>query len=76
MKDLLTEKHGSIDLETTARHIVPQLTSGDTQTVVYDLSSLEVLFAYNSKATGKQVKAFNRQFIHLNLRQLFTEERP
>ena len=77
-KELLTEHHGRITGEVAVRQIVPLLTSGNLQTVVYDLTNMEVYLAYGYRTDDSSLKinAFDRPYLHLDMKKIFSEEAP
>lgn len=69
---LLKDNHGTINAEAVVRIILPGLTSGNLQTVIYDLTNQTVHFAYGTvTAANKTVNAYDRPYFKLNLRELF-----
>lgn len=78
LKDLLNYYHGQINGEIAARYIVPQLTSGNLQVVVYDLTNLEIWFSYGYRTEDSSTKidAYDRPYLHLDMKKIFNETRP
>ncbi len=76
MKDLLLKYHGQIDVENSIKYIIGELTSGNLQIVLYDLTEMNFYVSYGYQDTKYQFKknAFERPFIKFNARELFNEK--
>jgi len=74
----LNQYHGSISAQNTIKNILPGLTSGNLQAVVYDLTSLEIYIAYGYMTDDKsfELNAYERPFIYLDMNKVFAEKRP
>lgn len=54
--------------------LLPSLTSGNLQTVIYDLTNQTVYFAYGMVTTdGKKLNAYDRPYIKLDMKSMFAE---
>jgi hypothetical protein len=72
--DLLANYSGIITAQITVREILPSLTSGNLQTVIYDLTNQTVYFAYGLVTEdNKKINAYDRPYIRLDLKPLFAE---
>lgn len=55
------------------QEILPSLTSGNLQTVIYDLTNQTVSFAFGYVAPdNKKTNAYDRPYIKLDLKEIFT----
>ena len=71
--DLLTEYHGKITIENTISHIAPGVKSGNLQSVVYDVANEWMYVSYGIVSESKKVvNAYERPFLALNLKHLFS----
>lgn len=73
----LTKHHGNITVENTIRDVVSIVQTGNLQVAVYDLTK-NVAYLANAKASyesGPQY-AYERQYVRLNMTELFTEIPP
>jgi hypothetical protein len=70
---MLDEYYSRVTVENTISHILPGLRSGNLQAVVYDLANEWVYFSYGTKVGNKAINAFERPYIALNLKKLFSE---
>jgi len=72
LAEQLNTYYGRLSAETTIRHVLPSIDSGNLQAVVYDLTENTVYVAYGFvDAQNKKLDAFDRPFIRLNMTQVF-----
>lgn len=77
LHDQLTKYYGEIDIYLTKEKILAQLTSGNLQVVLYDLTEMKVLIAYGYQTKeGQKVNAFESHYVELNMTKLFNEQKP
>lgn len=70
--EILKDNHGTINAEAVVRILLPGLTSGNLQSVIYDLTNQTVHFAYGAVTAGnKTVNAYDRPYFKLSLPELF-----
>lgn len=56
------------------RVILPSLTSGNLQTVIYDLTNQTVHFAYGMvNSDNKKLNAYDRPYIKLDMKSLWAQ---
>jgi len=67
---LLQNNSGSVTALSTVQTILPSLTSGNLQTVIYDLTNQTVYFAYGTVTEAKkEINAYDRPYIRLDLKR-------
>ena len=67
--------HGSLDVARTIREVVPIVQTGDLHIAIYDLTNMMMYVANaKSKSEAGPEMAYDRQFIQLNMTNLFLEE--
>lgn len=75
LHELLTKFYGNITVENTIREIVPGINSGNMQAVIYDLAEEWVYVAYGYvDEHKKEINAYLRPYLALNLKELFAEQ--
>jgi len=57
---------------------LPGLTSGNLQSVIYDLTSLEIYVAYGYMTDDKSFKlnAYERPYLYFDMNKVFAEPKP
>lgn len=69
---ILQDHHGEITAELTVGTLLPSLTSGNLQTVIYDLTNQVVYIAFGYLSPdGKKTNAYDRPYNRLDLKQMF-----
>eukprot|EP00591_Stephanopyxis_turris_P011699 CAMPEP_0195508264 /NCGR_PEP_ID=MMETSP0794_2-20130614/1517_1 /TAXON_ID=515487 /ORGANISM="Stephanopyxis turris, Strain CCMP 815" /LENGTH=450 /DNA_ID=CAMNT_0040635175 /DNA_START=51 /DNA_END=1403 /DNA_ORIENTATION=- len=69
--------HGNITAENTIRDILPYVGTGNLHIAIYDHSNMFMHVATaRSDGEGGELNAYQRQFLRLNMTQIFDEPRP
>ncbi len=77
LHDMLLKYYGQLTAENTIRDILPSVGTGSLQAAIYDLTH-QVAWIANARSqveTGP-LKAYERSFIRLNMKELFAEIAP
>ena len=71
----LAKLHGELTVEATIQQVVPIVQTGDLHVAIYDLTSMmmSVANARGANETGPKM-AYDRQFVQLNMTQLFATQ--
>lgn len=77
LHDQLLKNFGNISPEVTVEDITAIVATGDLHVAIYDLTDLQ-MFVANARASTESgpLEAYNRQFVHLDLKAAFTEAHP
>ena len=77
LHDMLKKHYGKITAEITIREILPTVGTGNLQTAIYDLTN-NIAWIANARANAESGprNAYERSFVRLDMKQLFTQTAP
>lgn len=72
----LEKFYGNLTPENTIKYILPTVQTGDTHIAIYDLTNMQLYYAFAGPENTTNRNGYQRPFTQLDMIKIFSEPKP